>query len=176
MSKADEALPSSPAVGMTLLLLVGAAGFMVVFFALFQLLGIGMPAFGLLFLVYWAAILNQDLSAYFPSLLGGLTGILVGWLLVAVFAPIGKEGVVLSLLTVGVVLFCFMRGQVKLVVNNATMLFLTVATIGGMNVAKNAPMMAASLLVGAAYMGGTTLTVKFVLRKWGGQPAGAVNA
>src|SRR6202008_4475177 len=52
-----------------------------------------------------------------------------------------------------VVLFCFMRGQVRLVVNNATMLFLTVATIAELKIAANAVVMAESLLLAAGYLG-----------------------
>jgi hypothetical protein len=153
------------AVGTTILLLVGAAGFMAVFFGLYQLLGMSMPVFGLLFLVYWAAILKQDLATYFPAVFGGLSGILLGWLLVAVPPLVGSAGIAISLMMVAIVLFCFMRGHASLIINNATMLFLTVATISQIDVARNAPVMAASFLVGAIYMGATTIAVRHFWRR-----------
>lgn len=153
---------STPTVGMTLLLLTGVAGFMAIFFALNQLLHVNIPAFGLLFLLYWAAILKQDLSAFLPSLFGGLMGILLGWMLVAVPSLVGDWGLAFSLATVAVVLFCFMRRHLVFIINDATMLFLTVATIPQIGVAKNAPMMAASLVIGAGYMGATTLAVSMI--------------
>ena len=50
-SEADKALRAKSAVNTTLLLLVGAAGCMATFFGLFGFLGVGMPAFGLLFFI-----------------------------------------------------------------------------------------------------------------------------
>lgn len=164
MGKADAALNGRPNVGMTFLLLGGAAGFMLIFFAICQLLGVSMPAFGLLFLVYWAAILKQDLSVFLPAIFGGLTGIFLGWVMVTVPSAIGNGGLALSLATIAVVLFCFLRGHATLIINNATMLFLTVATIAQIGVARNALMMASSLIVGAVYMGGTTIAVNLVIK------------
>lgn len=147
------------------MLLVGAAGFMGVFFGLYRLLGMSMPVFGLLFLVYWAAIMKQDLAAYFPAVFGGLSGILLGWLLVAIPPVAGSAGIPLSLGIVVIMLFCFMRGHAPLIINNATMLFMTVATTSQMNIARTAPMMAASFLAGALYMGATTIAVRHFGRR-----------
>ena len=151
---------------MTSALLVGTAGFMAIYFGLYRLLGVSMPYFGLLFLVYWAAILQQKLEAYFPAVLGSLTGILLGWVAVAVPPLVGSTGVLVSAVAVAMVLFCFMRGHASLIVNNATMLFVTVATIPDVNVASNAVTMMKSLLLGASYMGAVSLIVNFVQRTW----------
>ena len=137
----------------TLLLLAGVVVFMAGFFGLFRLLGVQAPYCGLLFLVYWGAILHQDRGAFFPTVLGGLVGILLSWLLLAWGPREGQIGTIVSLAVLALLLFCFMRGQVRWVVNNSTMLFLTVATISNLHVETNAITMAESLLLGAAYMG-----------------------
>jgi hypothetical protein len=144
------------------LLLLGAAAFMAALFGIYRVLGVGMPVFGLLFLVYWAAILRQERTLFLPSVLGGLVGILVAWLLVGVPQLIGHTGAVFAALALVVLLICFMRGIGALVVNNATMLFLTVATISELKIGANVCTMAASLLIGAGYMGAVAAAVHIV--------------
>lgn len=165
-----------PSVIATLLLIVGAVGFMAIFFGLYWLLGVGMVWPGLLFLVYWAAIQRQDFAEYVPAVLGGLAGIVLGWLLIGLPPLIGLAGSVVSLGILAAVLFCFMRGHARLVVNNALMLYLTVSTIANFNLAATAPEMVKSLLLGAAYMGGVAGIVHLITTRRAGRatPAGAI--
>jgi MFS family permease len=163
-----------PGVVQTLLLLAGVVPFMAGLFGLYSLLNVGLPLFGLLFLVYWAAILEQDFATYLPTVLGGLGGILLGWLLVDLPSRIGQPGTILSVAALAVVLFCFMRGQARLVVNNATMLFLTVATASELKVAGNALVMAQSLLLAAAYMGAIAGIVHLVAKRRAAKSPAAV--
>jgi hypothetical protein len=148
-----------------LLLLVGAAGFMAVFFGVYNVLGVGMPYFGLLFLVYWAAFLRQEAKAFLPSVLGGLCGILMGWLLIGMPPLVGAAGSVIAAVVLVAMLFCFMRGHATLLVNNATMLFLTVATVPELKIGANAVVMAESLLLGAVYMGAVTAAAHAVTKR-----------
>jgi hypothetical protein len=156
------------------LLLIGAVGFMAVFFGLYSVLRVHPALFGLLFLVYWAAILRQERGTFFPSVLGGLSGILLGWLLLCMPALAGRAGSLISLSALAVTLFCFMRGHARLVVNNATMLFLTVSTIPELNVSKDVVGMAQSLLLGAAYMGGVSAAADFVKKRLSRRPLAPV--
>jgi hypothetical protein len=153
MDAEKTASDNRPSIGQTVLLLVGAAVFMGGFYALYSGLGVGMPCFGLLFLLYWAAIERQDPTKFIPSVLGGAGGILLGWLLVGLPTRIGSPGVVISAVVLVAVLFCFMRGHARWVVNNATMLLLTVVTISEFKVTQNVGLMLESFLLGAAYMG-----------------------
>jgi hypothetical protein len=153
-----------------LLLLIGAIGFMAVFFGLYGAFRISTPTFGLLFLVYWAAILRQDRLAFLPSVLGGLGGILLSWLLVCLPPLVGRVGTITSFAVLAAVLFCFMRGHVRWVVNNSTMLFLTVATIPELNISKNVVGMAQSLLLGAAYMGAVSVVANFLTSRLSRRP------
>lgn len=162
---AGERTPERPGVVMTLLLIVGVVPFMAGLFGLYTLLGVGMAYFGFLFLVYWAAILRQDPSAYLPSVLGGLSGVLLAWILIALPPQVGSAGIVISMVVLIALLFCFMRGHFLLVINNATMLFLTVATVPQLDIAANILTMVKSLMVAAIYMGVVTLLVHFVTKR-----------
>lgn len=165
VTDAERSQAGRPSVIMTMLLILGAVGFMAVFFALYRLFGIGSSSFGLLFLVYWGAILRQDLAAFWPTVVGGLIGILLGWLLLAFLPLHGQGGTIGSTLLVAALLFCFMRAHIPLAVNNATMLFLTVATIGELRIADTAVTMALSMLVGAGYLGAVTLAMRAVMAR-----------
>lgn len=147
--------PGRPSVGATLLRLITVVPFLAGFFGLYNLLGVGMPYIGLLFVLYWAAFQHQQPAVYFPSVLGGLSGLLLAWLLVCLPPLIGPAGAIVSLGVLAVTLFCFMRGQASLVVNNSTMLFVTVATISELKIAEPGTfvVMVESLLLAAAYMG-----------------------
>ena len=156
-----------PGVAATLLLLAGVVPFMAGLFGLYALLHVSMPYFGLLFLVYWAAILGQDPQAYLPSVLGGLGGILLGWLLIAMPPLIRPIGTPLSLALLVVVLFCFMRGHARLLVNNATMLLLASATVPELNISRNIVVMVESFAVAAVYMGAVSLVARSIANRRG---------
>ncbi|TVV73383.1 hypothetical protein [Sphingomonas solaris] len=153
MSNGPEDAHARLSVPMTAVVLVGVFVFMGLFFALHTLLGVGMPVFGILFLIYWAAILKQDPAAFVPSVLGPLAGIALAWVLIVMPAQTGTAGMVVSRVILVVVLFCFTRGQAKLLVNNATMLFVTVAAVPEFDVGRNYGGMAGSVVLSAAYMG-----------------------
>lgn len=165
MTTGTDSTSARPGVGATLLLLMGIVPFMAGFFGLYNLLGVGMPYIGLLFLLYWAAIQRQERTAYLPSVLGGLSGILLGWLLIGLPPLIGLAGTIISIAALVATLFCFMRGHASLVVNNSTMLFLTVATISELTIAKNVVVMVESLLLGAAYMGAVSVAAHVIAKR-----------
>jgi len=154
-----------PSVVTTLGLLVGTVIFMAGIISLYSALNIGMFNYGMFFLLYWAAILHQERSAYFPSLLGGVLGTLLGGLLLTAPTLAGAGGAILSNVLLVTVLFCYMRGHVRLLVNNATMLFMTASTIPELNVANNVFMMVKSLILAAAYMGGISFIAGQVVKR-----------
>jgi hypothetical protein len=119
---------------------------------IFSLLGIGQPWFGFLFLVYWAAILRQEPSDYLPSIAGAAGGLALGWLL-TVGPASGLAGQAGAAAVLAAVLFCFMRGLLRWICNNAMMLYLVAATIPALDVVHHLGTMLAALLVAAGYMG-----------------------
>lgn len=139
----------------TILLLFGVAIVVGGLLALYEVLGfsIGMTAFGSLFLLYWAGIQHQQGSEFAPSLIGGLIGIGLAWLLLSGSALWGTAGAVAGFAVLVVALFFYLRGEAHLLINNGSMLFLLVATIPELQVGTNAGAMAVALIIGAGWIG-----------------------
>ena len=154
-----EQPPGRKSVLSTLLLLIGVAVVVGALMTLYSALGIGigLTAFGSLFLLYWAGLMHQSWADFLPSVIGGLLGIALAWLLTASPHIWGTSAVIAGFAVLAVVLFFYLRGEVRFVINNATMLFLILATIPELQVGANAPLMAASLAIGAAYIGVITV-------------------
>ncbi len=154
-----------PGVVQTCLLVLGVVPFMAGLYSLYTLLGIGLPYFGFLFLIYWAGILRQEPAQYLPSLLGGAGGIGLGWALVTLPHIHAPFGLIAAGLVLAGVLFCFMRAHLPWVWNNAAMLFLIVATIPDLNVGRTVFTMLCSLALGAGYMGAVALLVRWIVTR-----------
>lgn len=112
-----------------------------------------MTAFGSLFLLYWAGIQHQSWPDFMPSVIGGTVGIALAWVLLEGAARFGQLGLVGSFVALAIALFFYLRGELPMLLNNANMLFLLVATIPDLRVEVNAPVMVLSLLIGAAWIG-----------------------
>jgi hypothetical protein len=148
---ANVEAPAQPSVMIALLLLLGAVPFVGALLLAFHLLGIGMVYMGFLFLFYWMGIMQQSMKVFMPSLVGGLAGIGMAWLLLALPAIAGPIALYGAVALLAGAVFCLIRGQFGLVVNNSMMLYLTVATIPDIKIADNVLEMAAALLVAAGY-------------------------
>lgn len=157
----------------TLLLLLGVAVVVGGLLALYQAvhISVAMTAFGSLFLLYWAGIQHQAWSEFLPSLIGGVVGIALAWLLLNGATLFGTGGVVASFAVLAVVLFLYLRGQAHMLVNNGSMLFLLVATIPDLQVGANATSMMLSLVIGAAWIGAISWIAAQVRQRWSRRPA-----
>ena len=142
-----------PSVAGTLLVLAGTVLFMTIFLGLYGVLGVGTPYMGLLFLLYWAAMLHMDFSNYLGSIVGAVTGTVLGWMLIALPVLAGLIGTIAAYSALGLILFCYTRAQGKLFANNGTLLFVLVATIPDLQVTRNIVQMVLAVLLGAAFMG-----------------------
>lgn len=163
-----------PSVGTGILMVLGTVPFIGLLLGLYHLLGIGMVYMGFLFLLYWMGILQQSMKDFVPSLLGGLGGIGLGWVLLGLPAIVGPAAMYGGAVLLAAMIFCFIRGQFRFVVNNGMMIYLTVATIPDIKVAQNAPEMAAALLVAAAYCFAFAQAINwFMARRQAGEPAPA---
>lgn len=151
----------------TIVLLAGVAVVVGTLMAIYGALGIGigLTAFGSLFLLYWAGLLHQSWSEFLPSLVGGWLGIALAWLLTASPQIWGTPAAVAGFVVLGVILYFYLRGEGRAIVNNASMLFLILATIPELQVRGNALIMAASLTIGAIYIGAISLIARRV-RIW----------
>lgn len=157
-------------VGQTLLLLVGVLFVVGGLLILYHAIGINVAttAFGSLFLLYWAGIQHQSWADFLPSIVGGTFGIALAWSLLAGPAKFGFVGAVVSFAVLAVALFFYLRGELPILVNNGSMLFLLVATIPDLRVDVNAPLMVLSLMIGAAWIGVISYIAAIFRNRWGG--------
>jgi hypothetical protein len=163
---AAHASEQRPSVLVAALLVIGVIPFMAGLLALYTLLGVGMPYIGLFFLLYWAGILRQEPSQFLPSVTGALGGLGLGWLLLTLPAGGDLRGQLAAAAVLAAVLFCFMRGHLKILCNNAMMLFLIVGTIPNLQVERSLIEMMASLVISASYMGAVTIAIRLIGAVW----------
>jgi hypothetical protein len=153
MADENQNIFPPPTIISTLLTMIGIVPAIGLLMLIFKETGITHFYFGFLFMIYWGAIMQMALPAFWPSLVGGLAGMAVAWLPLGLLPIIGSTAYVISMIAIGVLLFCFLRGHVRGIVNIATMLFLTLSGIPELNLAQNAPQMAAAVIIAALYMG-----------------------
>ncbi|HEX7857749.1 MAG TPA: hypothetical protein VF503_29070 [Sphingobium sp.] len=158
----NDLTPPAPSVLVTLAMLAAIVPFVAGMIGLFVLTGAGFPYFGFLFILYWAGVMRLEPAEFLPSVLGSLCGIGLAWLLIALPSIAGLPRQVIGGVALAGTLFCLLRGQAHIIINNAVMLFLTVSAISELEIAKNVWMMVASTLIGAAYMGILVFTMRAV--------------
>ncbi|HEX7855766.1 MAG TPA: hypothetical protein VF503_18940 [Sphingobium sp.] len=154
--------PHRPGIVQACLLVLGVVPFMAGLLSLYSVLGVGLPLFGFVFLLYWAGILRQEMAQFLPSVIGGAGGIILGWTLVTLPHVHPQLGVVAAGLVLAAILFCFMRGHLPWLCNNAMMLFLIVATIPELDVSRRIATMLLSLALGAGYMGAVACLILWI--------------
>jgi hypothetical protein len=98
----------------------------------------------------------------------------LAWLLLAGAALWGTLGAVIGFAVLAVALYFYLRGEAHLIVSNASMLFLLVATIPELRVDQNAPRMAASLVIGALYIGAISWIADLVRKEMARRNGGMV--
>ena len=165
MTDETGAAPKRMGVVMTLVVLMGTVVFMSAFLGTYKALGVGLPYVGLFFLLYWAAWLHQDFQQYLPSLLGGLVGTGLGWLLIAMPHLHGTAGSIGAYGALGAVLFCYISGRAPLFVSNGTMMFVLLAVIPAADVATNIVEMIKSLVLAAVFMAVVAMGLRLV-QQW----------
>lgn len=124
----DETVALTPTKGfVVLVILVATIG---AFLALSSALAIVEPWVGCLFLLYWGGIEKADLKKLASSAVGAAVGLLMAYLLQRLPLWLGESTAGLVFLAGLVVLiYCLLMGWLQTVVNMATMLFITIATI-----------------------------------------------
>jgi hypothetical protein len=132
-------------------MVLGAVPFIGALLLIYHALGITTIWAGFLFLLYWMGLMQSAMKAWLPALLGALGGIALGWILIALPKIVGMPAMVGGGVLLAAIIFFFIRGQFAIVINNAMMILLTVATIPQVNVGANAPEMAVAVVVAALY-------------------------
>ncbi|HLS99674.1 MAG: hypothetical protein WDA10_06635 [Porticoccaceae bacterium] len=148
------------------LMVVGAIAVVVVAFLLLtRALGIAEFWAGFLFLFFWAGIEQMRFERLNFAVVGACVGLLAALALNQLPQLLGGGGLALALAGVVALVYCQVMGWLALLVNNATMLFLTVATIPHLQASGNFPQMFAGLLVGVVFFGGL-LWSAFRVARW----------
>jgi len=139
---------------------VAIAVVVIIYLALAHYFSIAEFWVGFLWLFYWAGIEGADLKKIDASIIGALVGMLVGFSLrilpvqLADVVEVVNVGLVMALALVVFLVYCSVMGWLKLLVNNATMLFLTVFTIVHIQEHGAFSSMAAALLLAVVFFGG----------------------
>jgi hypothetical protein len=143
--------PAQPGAKIALLMVIGTIPFIGLLVLIYHLLGIGAVYMGFLFLLYWMGMMHQSMQAFAPALTGSVGGLGMAWILLGLPAIAGPAALYGGFALLAAILFCLVRGQATLLVNNAMMLYLTVAAVPALKVGTNVADMLAALLVAAAY-------------------------
>jgi hypothetical protein len=131
-----------------LLLLAAIIVLVAVFLGLCSGLGIVDLFSGFFFLYHWGSIEQGKLSALRSVIPGALFGLLLGWILLALSDSLFGLSIFIAVLLP--VILCQILGRFPLVINTATMLFLTFSTIAHVQAHASFPGMFAGLAVAIA--------------------------
>lgn len=160
-SQATEANPPPPgplaALAITLVVVIG-----IVLWLVLSAKFVSPPSlFGaFLMLWYWAAVEQLSPSRLPASLLGALVGIGLAWFLLYATVNLGGLGVVAAILALMLAIFLDVRRAVPLVVNPATMLYLTIAAAPLIQLKVNWIELCISTVVGGLFFAGFVEGVK----------------
>ncbi|MBU3948005.1 MAG: hypothetical protein KJ882_05745 [Proteobacteria bacterium] len=144
--------PVSPVKG--LIIVVAVAVVVAIYLAITHSMGISEFWAGFLWLFYWAGVEQMSFDRIDDSIIGSTAGLLTAFLLHAFPQILGTTGLILALGLVVVLVYCLVMGWAKKLVNNATMLFLTVGTIPHLQANGDFPRMFSALIVGIIFFGG----------------------
>ncbi|MFH2044668.1 MAG: hypothetical protein ABIK92_05940 [Pseudomonadota bacterium] len=144
--------PISPVKG--LMMVVAVALVVVIYLSITHYLGISEFWAGFLWLFYWAGVEQMSFDRIVDSIIGSTAGLLTAFLLHAFPQVFGTTGLILALCLVVFLVYCLVMGWAKKLVNNATMLFLTVGTIPHLQADGDFPQMFSALFVGIVFFGG----------------------
>lgn len=146
----------SPLMGLLVVLAIAAV--VVIFLLLSNALGIAEFWAGFLFLFFWAGIEQMRFERLNPSVVGATVGLLAAFALNQLPQLLGTGGMALALAGIVLLVYCQVMGWLTLAVNNATMLFLTVATVPHLQAHGHFSQMFAGLFVGVIFFGGLLWT------------------
>ncbi len=117
---------------------------------------------GFLMLWYWAAIDELSVKKLPASLLGALAGIGLAWVLFFGVHNYGSTGLAVGLVAVLAAIYSEIRKVIPLVINQATMLFLTVAAAPLIQLHVNWLELCIATVLGAVFFAGFIEGVKWI--------------
>lgn len=163
-SAAATTAPMTPAKGLLML------GNIIIFVAAFVALNfwIGIKDFwaGFLFVLYWSSVEHLKVERLPHCIVGAATGLLVSFALQVLPQMYGPAAALIPVAAIFFMVYCQVMGWLPVVVNTATMLFLTVATMPALQAHGSFASIYAGLGMGIAFfvtlvVGGGKLAAKF---------------
>lgn len=116
--------------GKAIIMLIPVVAFIALYVGINALLGLKEVWIGFLLLWYWGmekhASLEELLKTIFP---GAVVGVIAAYLLHSLPSLLGTVGLIISLILVVFIVICTFTGWLKMFVNGATFLYLTVLSI-----------------------------------------------
>jgi hypothetical protein len=167
---APRAAPAALSVTQALLALVAVVVALAAYLTLFYALGLHETYVGFLFLFFWAAVQHFDMAALPATATGSFVGLGLGYVFQQLSAHFGVAGGAAFGLGTLVVLYLLLRRQLRLFINDAAMLMLTVATISHIQSHADFRDLFASLALSVALFGGAVWLVGRMRRKEVGAP------
>lgn len=155
------------AIGITIVVVIGIVLWIVAsngFIAPTSLFG------GFLMLWYWAAVEQLSLARLPASILGALVGIGLAWLLLYAATTYGGAGLAGAVLALVAAIYLDVRRQVPLLVNPATMLYVTVGAAPLVQLKVDWVELSLSTVVGGLFFAGFVELVKRLATRFMGTP------
>jgi len=158
------AVPMTPAKG--LLALLNIIVFVAAFVALNYWIGVVDFWAGFLFVLYWSSVEHLKVERLPHCIVGAIVGLLVSYAMQTLPLTMGIVGALIPLSVIIVMVYCQVMGWLPVVVNTASMLFLTVATMPALQTHGNFISVFSGLGMGIAFfvtlvVGGGKLMEKF---------------
>jgi hypothetical protein len=164
-SSSTATAQGSPTLGRALLTLVLIAAFVAAYLLLAGAMDLKEPWAGFLWLLYWAGMEQMQTRKFLPSLLGGAVGLAAALMVHLLPAALGTGGLIIALCFIAVLVLSQLMQWLPTLVSNATMLFLTVATIQHLQAHGDFVQMYLALALGGAFFGGFLLSLGALRRR-----------
>jgi hypothetical protein len=155
---AHAAVPLSPAKGLLVLGIVVVA--VAAFIGISSALSLPSVYGGFLFVFYFTGLCHAAPDKFAPAVAGAFAGLATAFLLMYLPVAMGNLGMALALGLVLAAIYALIMGWVPLLVNNATMLFLTIGTIPALQQMATIAEMALSVLLAAVLIGAGLMVQK----------------
>jgi len=156
--------PMTPAKG--LLSLISIIVVVAVFVGLNSWIGIADFWAGFLFVLYWSGVEHMKMERLPHCIVGAALGLLVSYGLQTLPHAFGTLGIIIPLAVIILMVYCQVMSWLPILVNTATMLFLTVATIPALQMHGNFISVLSGFGIGVVFfvtlaIGGNALKEKF---------------
>ena len=171
LSPEESQTEPRPTIRNTIFTLLVVAGVIAVYIILGTKLGLTELYSGYLFALYWIGLRRGD-GADLPSIvLGSFAGLALSFALRQLIGSFGLPlGVLIFLCLLVTTVFFFLRQQLKILFNDATMLFLTMGTISHVQAHADFRNLFESLAMGIIFFCGVFLLAQHLLLRGRRQP------